>query len=159
MEILDKELHRISSTAIIYNDEGKFLVTRRSLNKKAFPGKWTVPGGGLSVDDYINTPKNQDGLWYNATEIGLRREVLEEIGLETEKFEYLCDITFIRPDNIPVLILSYFTKYKSGEVELDEDTIDYKWVSIDEAKEIDLISGIWEELKLVDDILKDRKLF
>ena len=49
MEIKDKELHRISITAIIYNDEGKYLVTQRSLQKESFPGKWTVPGGGLEV--------------------------------------------------------------------------------------------------------------
>lgn len=43
---MDKELHRIAITGIIYNDEGKYLITRRSLEKKVFPGKWTVPGGG-----------------------------------------------------------------------------------------------------------------
>ena len=55
MEIKDKELHRIAITAIIYNDEGKYLITKRSLTKKASPGKWTVPGGGLNIDDYINS--------------------------------------------------------------------------------------------------------
>ncbi len=46
MEIKYRELHRITSTAIIYKDD-KYLITKRALNKKAFPGKWTVPGGGL----------------------------------------------------------------------------------------------------------------
>lgn len=35
----NKELHRITSTAIIYNNEGKFLITQRSRKKKNFPGK------------------------------------------------------------------------------------------------------------------------
>ncbi len=52
MEIKNRELHRITSTAIIHKN-GKFLITQRSLDKKAFPGKWVVPGGGLEVDDYI----------------------------------------------------------------------------------------------------------
>ncbi len=55
MEIKDKELHRIAVTCIIYNDEGRYLVTKRSPTKKVHPNKWTVPGGGLSVDDYILT--------------------------------------------------------------------------------------------------------
>ena len=55
MEIKDRELHRITSTAIICKDD-KYLIVRRSLDKKAFPGKWTVPGGGLEVDDYVNLP-------------------------------------------------------------------------------------------------------
>ena len=53
---MDKELHRIVSTCIIYKD-GKYLLLQRSFEKKMFPGKWTVPGGGLTIDDYINLPK------------------------------------------------------------------------------------------------------
>jgi 8-oxo-dGTP pyrophosphatase MutT (NUDIX family) len=61
----NKELHRITSTAIIYNNEGKFLITQRSHQKKNFPGKWTVPGGGLETDYYINTPKTtKDHLYF-----------------------------------------------------------------------------------------------
>ena len=35
-KIKDKELHRIAITAIIYNKDGKFLITKRSLKKKLF---------------------------------------------------------------------------------------------------------------------------
>jgi isopentenyldiphosphate isomerase len=56
MEIQNVELHRIVSTAIIYKD-GKYLIVKRSPDKKVFPGKWTVPGGGLETTDYINTKK------------------------------------------------------------------------------------------------------
>ena len=157
MEIKDKELHRIALTAIIYNDEGKYLVTQRSLTKKAFPGKWTVPVGGLETDDYIHTkPTTSAGQWYNALEITLRREIKEEVNLEVEKPEYLLDITFIRPDGIPVLILSYYAKYKSGQVKLDSDSIKYKWVTVEEANKMDLIDGIAEEIEMVDKILKNR---
>ncbi len=65
MEIKDRELHRIVSTAIIYKDN-KYLLVRRSLDRKVFPGRWTVPGGGLEADDYINTPKTTKDLWYCA---------------------------------------------------------------------------------------------
>ncbi len=40
MEIQNKELHRVVSTAIIHKD-GKYLILRRSSKKKAFPGRWT----------------------------------------------------------------------------------------------------------------------
>lgn len=153
---MDNELHRISITAIIYNNEGKYLITRRSLEKKAFPGKWTVPGGGLELDDYKHdSPTHpESGLWYNTVEKVLRREVKEEVGLEVGKPEYLLDITFIRPDNVPVLILSYYAPYKSGDVTLDEDSINFKWVTAKEAKEYDLIDGIQDEIEMVDKILQ-----
>jgi 8-oxo-dGTP pyrophosphatase MutT (NUDIX family) len=155
MEIKDKELHRITSTAIIYND-GKYLIVRRSLKKKAFPGKWTVPGGGLEVDDYINTPKTTKDHWYFAIENSLRREIKEESNLEVGKMKYLLDITFIKPDGTPAIILSFYCPYKSGEIKLDEDNIDYAWVSHEEAKKYDLVEGLLEEIEMVDKILKGK---
>jgi 8-oxo-dGTP pyrophosphatase MutT (NUDIX family) len=154
MEIKDKELHRITATCIIYND-GKYLVTKRSPNKKAFPNQWTVPGGGLNVDDYIHNPK-PDGFpqWYGALEATLRREVKEEVNVEIGKASYLLDLTFINPDGIPVLVLSYYAPYLSGEVKLDEDAVEYKWAPLEEIKELDLIAGIYEEIEMVDKLLK-----
>ena len=157
MKIKHKELHRITSTAIIYKKEDgnfKYLITQRGLDKKAFPGRWTVPGGGLETDDYIGTPKNSAGLWYNAIENSLRREVMEEVNLVVGRMNFLLDITFIRPDGIPAIILSYYGAYKSGEVKLDNDNIDFVWVSYEEAKNYDLIDGILGEIKMVEEILR-----
>src|SRR5665213_2353499 len=39
----NKYLHEVVMTAIIIKD-GKYLITRRSPNKKRFPSMWTVPG-------------------------------------------------------------------------------------------------------------------
>ncbi|MFH1582427.1 MAG: NUDIX domain-containing protein, partial [bacterium] len=124
------------------------------LEEKAFPGKWTVPGGNMEVDDYINLPTNKAGQWYNAIEKSLRREVKEESNLEVDKLNFLVDITFIRPDGLPVVILSYWADYTSGEAIAGEDNIDYAWVTLEEAKNFDLIEGIWEEIEMVDKIKK-----
>lgn len=154
---MDKELHRVVSTCIIYKDgpssggASKFLLLQRSFDKKAFPGKWTVPGGGLSTDDYINLPKTTSEHWYYAVENSLRREIKEEAGIEVGKISYLCDMTFIRPDNIPVVILSFYAPYKSGEVALDKDSIKHLWVTYEEAKNYDLIEGLIDEIKMVDE--------
>ena len=155
MEIRDKELHRIAITCIIYNNAGKYLVTKRSPSKKVHPSKWTVPGGGLNTDDYVDTPQtNGDAGWYGAVEKALRREVKEEVNAEIGKVNYLLDLTFIRPDGIPVLVLSYYAPYLSGDIQLDEDAVEYKWVSLKEAKELDLISGIYEELEMVEKLVR-----
>ena len=63
MDIQNKELHRIVASAIIIKD-GKFLIAKRSPNKKMFPSLWTVPGGGIEPSDYINTPKSNSDCWY-----------------------------------------------------------------------------------------------
>src|SRR3989344_94014 len=155
IEIKEKELHRVATTCIIYNAEGKYLVTKRSPHKKAFPNKWTVPGGVLNTDDYINNPKSYDApQWYNSLESSLLREIKEEVNVEVGKPKYLLDLTFISPAGVPGLVLSYYAPYISGEVKLDEDAVEYKWVSLAEAKEIDLIKGIYEEIEMVDKLLK-----
>jgi len=161
---MDKELHRIASTCIIYKDNSasaqgfgeakKYLLLQRSFEKKAFPGKWTVPGGGLSVDDYINMPKTTSEHWYFALENSLRREISEEAGIEVGELKYLCDMTFIRPDKIPVVILSFYASYKNGEVVLDKDSINHAWANYEEAREYDMVEGLIDEIKMVDEKIK-----
>ncbi len=153
---LANELHRVVTTAIIYNSEKKYLVTKRAPFKKVHPDKWTVPGGGLHMNDYINEPQTHGNAgWYGAVEKGLLREIQEEVGVIIDKPKYLLDMIFLRPDNIPVLVLSYYAKYISGDVILDEDNIEFKWATLSECKELDLIPGIYEEIEEVDQILKN----
>lgn len=153
MEIKDKEFHRVVSTAIVHKN-GKYLILRRSLNKKMFPGRWTLPGGGLTVDDYINVPKNTPDAWYYAVTNSLRREVKEESGIDVDKLNYLLDLAFIRPDGVPVVTLSWYGDWKLGEVKLNDENIDYKWVTLEEAKNYDLIEGLFEEIEMADKIIK-----
>jgi len=156
MEIKHRELHRVVVTAIIIKD-GKHLICQRSDNKKAWPGFWTVPGGGVEVDDYINTEKTTGDAWYYALLNTLKREVKEEVGLEIKDIDYLLDIAFIRPDGIPVITLSFFCNWESGAVVLNEENQDYKWVSAEEARNYNLIPGILGEIEMVDKILKGEK--
>ena len=146
---LDPRLHFVVVTAIIIKD-GKFLIAKRAGHEKAFPNKWTVPGGKLVLHEYEHLPKTAAfPQWYNAVDWVLRKEVREEVGLEIEKPQYLCDLVFVRPDGYPVVTLSYWAHHKSGEVALCKDLTDCVWVSMEEAKNYDLIEGIHDELKEV----------
>ncbi len=162
MEIKNKELHRIVTTTLVYKPDFTYLITKRAPHKKSHPNKWTIPGGGLTVDDYINTPQSEHGenLWYGVVEKSLKREIKEEVGLEVGKPELLVDLAFLRPDAIPVICFSYFTEYISGEVDInldpEKDTTDFAWVTLEQAKGYDLIPGIWDEIRQVDEILRAR---
>ena len=70
----------------------------------------------------------------------------------------MTDLTYIRPDGIPILCLSYFASYITGEVKLNEEATRFAWITADKAEEYDFIDGISGEIKEVDKILKERKV-
>lgn len=158
MSVSSRELHRIVPSVIVYNNERKFLIAKRSEDLKVFPGKWHVPGGGISMDDYEHLTPSTKGAnqWYYVIENGLKREVKEEVGIEIGKPEYLLDLAFVRPDGIPVIVLTYFAPYAGGEIVLSEEAVEVAWVTLEEAKSYDLIDGIWGELEMVEKILLER---
>lgn len=146
----NKYLHEIAITAIIVKD-GKYLITRRSQNKKRFPGMWTVPGGKLETDDYINLQKDTTDYWYNVLEKVLRREVKEEVGLDITNIVYVTSLATVHNDGNPSLVISCLADYQSGEVTLKSDeTDDFKWVTLEEAKNYNLIDGIYDELAMAE---------
>lgn len=154
---MDENLHHVVVTGIVVKN-GKYLITKRSLNKKNFPGKWTVPGGNLELKDYSSRKKDTNAHWYNVLENVLKREIKEEVGLDVKNIGYITSMTFVKPDKTPTLIISLFVEYNSGDVVLNDESIDYKWIDISEAKNYDLIEGIYEELVMLDRKLKGEKV-
>lgn len=72
MENKNQYLHEVAVTAFIVKD-GKYLICRRSPNKKRFPGMWSVPGGKMETNDYLRMPKDTKDWWYNILERTLKR--------------------------------------------------------------------------------------
>lgn len=153
----NKYLHEVAITAIIIK-EGKYLITRRSKNKKRFPGMWTVPGGKLETNDYINLPKDTKDYWYNVLEKVLRREVKEEVGLDIKNITYVTSLATVHGDGYPSLVISCLADYEAGEVTLDpQETDDFKWVTLEEAKNYELIDGIYDEFVMAENQRKGIK--
>jgi len=150
--------HYVVATGIIVKD-GKYLIAKRSEKEKAFPGKWTVPGGKLEVDDYKKRPQDTAaGQWYNICEDIVKREVMEEVGLKVKGLKYVTSLVFVRPDGISTLVISLAGDYAEGEVKLCKDLTDYAWVTLEEAKNYELIDGIYEEIEMLDNSLKGKDM-
>jgi len=150
-------LHEVAITAIVAKD-GKYLITRRVKTKKRWPGKWTVPGGRLEVNDYANSPKDTEDCWYNVLENVVRREVREETGLEIANIDYVTSLATIDSDGVPLLVISCVADWASGEVVLQEEEPDrYAWITTAEAKDYDLIGGIDYELLMADERRKGNR--
>lgn len=149
--------HYVVATAIIIKN-GKFLIAKRSNLEKVNPGLWTVPGGKLEVSDYSKREKDTSMHWYNIFETVVKREVKEEVGLEIKNLKYLTSLSFIRPDGISTIVASFFAYYDKGEVKLSKDLTEFAWVNLEEAKNYELIEGIYEELEMLDLVLKGKSV-
>lgn len=158
MDTNNKYLHEVAITVIIVKDGGstsspvpKYLITRRSPNKKRFPGMWTVPGGKMETDDYLKLPKDTKFYWYNVLERTLRREVKEEVGIDIDNIEYVTSLATVHADGSPSLVISCMADYANGEVKLNpEESDQYAWVNLAEAKNYQLLDGIYDELVMVE---------
>ena len=134
MKNQNQYLHEVAITAIIVKD-GKYLITRRSLNKKRFPGMWTLPGGKMETNDYLQLPKDTEQYWYNVLERTLRREVKEEVGIDINNIEYVTSLATVHKDGSPSLVISCMADYVSGDIKLQEEESDqFAWVDLKEAQ-------------------------
>jgi len=152
------KLHYAVVTGILMNKEGKFLIVKRADWEKAFPGRWTVPGGKLEVLDYALKEKDTPHHWYNIFEDLLKREVKEEVNLEIKNIDYITSMVYIRPDKIPCLIISLFADCISEKINLCDALTDFSWINLEEAMNFDLIEGIYDELVILDKKLKGEKI-
>jgi NADH pyrophosphatase NudC (nudix superfamily) len=108
--------------------------------------------------DYALRKKDSPHHWYNTFEDLLKREVMEETGLEIENIDYVTSMVYIRPDNVPCVIVSLFAEAKEEKVNLCNALTEFAWVDLEQAKEYDLIEGIYDELVILDKKLKGEKV-
>jgi 8-oxo-dGTP pyrophosphatase MutT (NUDIX family) len=158
MDYDKNKVHYLVVTGILVDEDGKFLIAKRADWEKAFPGRWTVPGGKLEVLDYILRKKDTKDHWYNIFENLLRREVKEEVGLEVKGIGYITSLVYVRDDGIPTIIVSLYAGVENySKVNLCKALTDYKWVNLEEAKGYDLIEGIYEEMEILEGILNGER--
>jgi len=156
----EKLFYFVANVVVYREADGRCLILQRSEREKVHPGKYAVPGGKLEWKDLdLNNPTRINGEvldYENAVEELLKREVFEETGLEIESgLHYLNSVAFVRPDEIPVILVKFAAKYKQGEVKLEEGSFTHHaWVNEEEVKKYPLIKGIDEEVKNVIEIFR-----
>jgi len=149
----ENKLFYFVANAVVYRQsDNRCLILKRSEREKVHPGKYCVPGGKLEWDMLdLKKPTRFNGEvldFEDAVENLLAREVWEEAGIEIEKeFKYINSVAFVRPDEIPVILVKLAAKYKTGDVKIEKHSFtDYAWVNKEEIRNYDCIKGIPEEI-------------
>jgi len=156
----DKLFYFVANVVVYREEDGKCLILKRDEREKVHPGKYAVPGGKLEWKDMpLDNPTRMNGDvidFENALEDLLVRETREEAGIEIHsELHYINSVAFVRPDGIPVMLVKYAAKYKSGDVVLEEGGFtDHAWVTAEEVKEYDCIQGVHEEIEKTVKIFK-----
>jgi ADP-ribose pyrophosphatase YjhB (NUDIX family) len=98
-------------------ERGRVLLVRRAT--EPLQGEWSVPGGMLELGEKLRD--------------GVRREVLEETGLEVEPREVLDVLDSIFLDEqgqtqYHYVLIDYLCRYVSGEAKAGSDVSEVRWV-------------------------------
>lgn len=149
----DKLFYVVANVVVYRESDGRCLILKRDPREIAHPGRYGVIGGKLEWADMpIEKPDHTNGDvldYYDQIEKLLIREAKEEAGIEIfPDFRYIQSMTFLRPDGVPVVLLKFAAKYKSGEVVVEEGSFtDHAWVNVEEVKKYECIDGIDKEVE------------
>jgi 8-oxo-dGTP diphosphatase len=106
--------------AIIENEEGKILLTRRNI--KPFKGQWCLPGGHIddnekALEAVIREAKEETGLDFEAEFVGYTDEIIPELKWHA--------------------VVLVFTGKGTGKLAVQErEVVDIAWFSLEEAQSL-----------------------
>jgi 8-oxo-dGTP diphosphatase len=101
--------------AVLQDDQGRVLLGRRAADPSK--GLWDLPGGFLEEGEHPL--------------VGLRRELLEETGLEIEPTKFF-GIWMEPYDGRWVLCLTWLARVAGGSERAGDDLVELRWFAPDE---------------------------
>lgn len=126
-------MHRVVHVLVFGND-GRLLLQKRSMNKDVAPGKWdTSVGGHVGAGEELS--------------FSAMREMEEELGITGTDIEFLYSY---RHTNLyeTELVTTYFCRYSGGDIRFDREEIDeVRYWSLEEIEDVmgkDVLSDYFE---------------
>jgi len=132
---------RVTVVAVIGNDKGEVFLCRQSEKQGLFPGKWSLPGGGIEEGERM--------------EEALHREVWEETGLKIDEIKPLLfsddqrvkKYTDGTSEKLYMIYLLFTCRAISNKVKLNEEMSEFAWVKKTKLDEYDLNEPTRETFK------------
>ena len=116
---------------IIKENENRILVLKRSPDVEFSPNCWDLPGGKVEDDESFKE--------------AVKREAKEESGLDVEPEDNYFYV-FYYP-NGKVNVYAFRTKLISGNVQLNEEHTEFRWIFRDKWKTLDYTPSVAATLK------------
>jgi len=137
---MNKYLFQYCQKIVVFSKDNSQVLLARRKGEADFDSVYSFIGGKMETTDVSLIE-------------GMRREKCEEIG---EKCVvklypiYNIAIPFIKKDGNYMILPHYYAQFIGGEIELNDEYSEYRWVNVDKLKEfepkIPSISGMVEQL-------------
>jgi len=114
--------YKLSMHLWIQNDKNEFLLQKRSLNKKVFPGYWSITGGGVDLGE--------------TTLDTVYRECQEELGITADSNNLELVLSIKNDYNFTDIYLLKQNIDLKNIVMQSEEVSDVKWASIHEIRKM-----------------------
>ena len=108
-----KEEFAVAVKAIIYH-QGKFLVVLKSNQEDINPNTFDIPGGRIRFGEEL--------------EDALKREVIEESGLEIKSLGIIDAWSFVKNGNFQLIGVTYACEALTSEVKLSSEHSSFEWL-------------------------------
>jgi ADP-ribose pyrophosphatase YjhB (NUDIX family) len=129
----DKEEKQKNAVAVIVDKDNKILLLKRGKDPEIWmPGKWALVGGAIEKGE---SPQK-----------AVEREILEETGLEIDKFVKTFSIQR-NPNSIEHIFACRYNGDPT-EITLNGENTNYGWYSVDEMKYLDIVPNLIEYITL-----------
>lgn len=111
-------------SAVILNKNNEILFLLRSEKDDFLPGQWDIPGGGL---EYGETPEE-----------GLKREIMEECGLELKILKAIAASTYFMGEVQRIDVSFLCNAVDEAKLKLSAEHTDFKWVKLEDIDSLNL---------------------
>lgn len=122
---MKKEVVPKGAGVMLFDKNRRLLLLKRAAVSVWMPEKWGLPGGKIEKDELPSS--------------AAIRETQEETGLMVEKLRLL---------SVDEKVAIYFSNTYSGELKIDWEHTDWKWVHGEELSTYDVVPGIREIYEL-----------
>jgi 8-oxo-dGTP diphosphatase len=122
---------RVALKAIVMRP-GEVLVLHRSDKEEVHSEMWDIPGGRMH--------------WGEEPLLALAREIKEETGLEVQILDPVSVWQFQASPELQVVGVTFRALFRSGSVVLGAEHDDYRWVRLEEVKDLHMEQSLKAEI-------------